>query len=1302
ESPLRDRNTAGLRTAADSGQPPPELIFSDSNNTKWFLFKTHVIKRQGTNLKRYSLPGALSDFSRAGMVRMHEVFGTILFSYGNIFMYYSQEDEAIVRLTTAPEDLSTITGLTSLNDSDLWITTLKQVYRLNSLHAAWQVVEVPEELTHQQYGSLFPYDIEAINEHLLFISSMDSKLYRLELSGNNIEFEKITIPKPDNAPLGVKNPIFDIIKLNDKTLLLGATLGMYEFDISTNQIKILTNEVINKLTYRVEPAANQIWSLSDDKLYSRAPDSENVYEIRAQREIGLDNQNYYLKSIEVDKEDSIWISIQNQGVFYSSKYFNKFEQVHLDERPEWKEGLSHFELNGSEFTISSERGTLISTSGIETQDMAYAVTPYQDNTYFLGNYGKVSLASSDGILKVFDIPNSVVSYVTSIEFDHLGRLWAVSQLMGLYRYNIETRELIDSSHISVSGPTKTGFLTKFQQDKLVLLSNLKVEIYQITDNGEEKTAEFPFEGGLKLAERQHDHILIYHHDESISRFDLASRQLQKFTFEGVTNIGCAYNDGGANWWLAQKGGRLYHLNKQTNQSTSFGHEDGLPFGGVSGDWCKENKGELYFSTFKGFIKTTDKLHIENTTPPSILINSVRGKNLDIKLSSLKLPLSLTQDNFPVSFSFSNNSHIYPGDNQLSYFLRGLNTEWISMPSLSEDVSYQTLAPGDYTLLIKGTNNDGVWGDTATQNFKVLPPLWLTWWAKLGYAVIFLLSLYILYRVRTKSIMARTNFLEKTVKLRTSEIQQLLDQKNEEFVNVSHEFRTPLTLILGPVNRLIEKGSNDSKTLEIVKRNGLRLLRLVDQLLHMERFSVPQMANKVPVRIQPIAKLIGESFQELAAERKIKLTIQQLDDVWVEFTPDGLEKILLNLLSNALKYNREGGEIILSVVGVNDNTIEITVTDTGVGIAPEYQAEIFERFKRITDKQSEQVTGAGIGLALVHSLVTSHGGEVQLESQKGQGSSFKILLNRMQPDQDTDVASIQTQAFDIEAIDLEIENLREQPAEPAKDTAIDSRKNDNVPRILVVEDNRDMQEFLRECLAETYSVQVASNGLEGLTKATKDIPDLIVSDVMMPEMDGFQLCKEIKSQTITSHIPVLLLTARSDRKSRIQGWQDQADEYLTKPFDQEELLIRIKNLLEIRELLKRRFHDQLLPQLSNSKHKTEELSSTVDSWETQEQIFVNKLNELIEKNHQNSSLKVEHIAENLAMSERQLYRKLKGVLNITPAELLRSYRLEKAAQLINENHPVGNISFDVGFSSHSYFSQCFKAKFGMTPSEYSKQ
>ena len=643
------------------------------------------------------------------------------------------------------------------------------------------------------------------------------------------------------------------------------------------------------------------------------------------------------------------------------------------------------------------------------------------------------------------------------------------------------------------------------------------------------------------------------------------------------------------------------------------------------------------------------------------------------------------------------------DTRYAYKLEGVDEDWIETGASKRFATYTMVPPGNHVLQVKASNPDGSWSDQINSiQLTVLPPWWQTWWAYSLYVIVFVLMLFVYIRLRTIGLTRKAEVLEKTVEERTAQIrehekqiqyqaehlEELLHLKEKLIANISHEFRTPLTLISGPVKRMLNTSDSPENIsrLQMVKRNSERLLRLVDQLLGLARLGAEEPLTQSMQPLTSMARMITESFQATAEEKDLKLSMEPGDELWVNCSADALEKILLNLLSNAIKYTPAGGRITVNTALNENDRVALSVNDTGVGIAEKDQQAIFERFHRIDDS-AEAVPGAGIGLALVKELAEAHDGKIHLHSRTGEGTRIVVTLPRSKF---TPVAEeISRVAVNDEAIALEIESLK-RPSDAglrqAPDQGIDDR-----PRILVVEDNVDMQNYLVELLSEDYHCDVAGDGQQAVETAFEYIPDLVLCDVLLPKMDGFQVSHALRNDERTSHIPIIMLTARSDRDSRLEGWKEHVDAYLTKPFDDEELKLRISNLLEIRDILKSRFSSQFF-------EETKSGHSLIKG----ENGFIEKLECVLEQHHVDPEFGLVQMASEVFMSPRQLQRKLKAIAGHSPTEFLRSYRLRKARDLLRSGKQVALAADAVGFSTPNYFTNCFKAQFGHTPTEYQQQ
>ena len=508
-----------------------------------------------------------------------------------------------------------------------------------------------------------------------------------------------------------------------------------------------------------------------------------------------------------------------------------------------------------------------------------------------------------------------------------------------------------------------------------------------------------------------------------------------------------------------------------------------------------------------------------------------------------------------------------------------------------------------------------------------------------------------------------------------------------FTNISHEFRTPLTLISGPLDNIAaneQLSTEGKKMVRMMKRNVHVLLRLIDQIIEFRRYENGKM--QMFFRYDDLKKFIGEicgSFRELSRKKRINLKyVVDNADFMVWFDTDKVEKICYNLISNALKFTHENGNVTvhLSKELINDEEYaKITVTDTGIGISNDHLSEIFSRFYRVDNSYS----GSGIGLALTKALVEQHNGNIGVESSVGQGSTFYFSIPFKQKD-----ISVTEQYPVLQVNNVNLDDVFLADMEDETEVAEDQNRESNKQQILIVEDNYDVRGYVKSILQAEFDIIEASNGKEGLLKAMRKIPDLIISDVMMEGMNGFELCKAIKVNINTSHIPVMLLTAYALDEQRVTGFQSGADAYIPKPFNEELLKIRVRKLIENREKLKEYFKKNLT--FGEKKESVAEIDKT----------FMDKFRQIVEDNLLNSELSVDDIGKSIGMSRVQLYRKMKSLTNYAPNELVRNIRLKKAEQLIiNSDKNISEIAYETGFSSPSYFSKCFKEYFNESPKEF---
>lgn len=646
----------------------------------------------------------------------------------------------------------------------------------------------------------------------------------------------------------------------------------------------------------------------------------------------------------------------------------------------------------------------------------------------------------------------------------------------------------------------------------------------------------------------------------------------------------------------------------------------------------------------------------------------------------------------LSFQFSTNRFINRQKIKYSYLLEGYQENWSEYASTNQ-VDFTNLHEGEYSLHVKARFMDGYTTEPVSYSFKISPPWHRTILAYLIYLSLIVFIGYIIFRWRLYYVQQDRKRLEKKVQIRTKQLNASNDEliqktheleemdrvKSNFFANISHELRTPLTLILGPLNNLIGKEKNLDKLgeYEVMKRNSLALKQHIEQFLELSKIEAGNLKLvKELTDFISFSRRILAAFESLAKIKNIQLLIEAPEtNLYASIDQKNMEIVLNNLLSNAIKFTPEGGKVTLSL-NKSEFAVTIKVQDTGIGIDKQNQPFIFKRFYQADNSISKKYEGTGIGLALSKEIVELHQGTIGVKSEQGKGSIFTIEL----PVSDDSVHQPELKEEIEPSYPISL---------PAYFTPDKHESTENAPQVLIVEDNLDMQNYLKNLLNIQFEVHVASNGEEGLNKAREIAPHLIVSDVMMPIKDGFTMVDEIRAIKEISHIPIILLTARADEESKLLGLRKGVEEYLSKPFSKEELLIRINNLI------KRRAHAK---EVVSKKLVLEPQELDITSLDEQ---FLLKAGEIIEQNLSNSDFDIQQLSDNMALSRRHLYRKIKLLTDMSPSEFVRSYRLKKAAQLLQQKaENVSQIAYSVGFDDLSYFTKCFKAQFGKTPKEFS--
>ena len=684
------------------------------------------------------------------------------------------------------------------------------------------------------------------------------------------------------------------------------------------------------------------------------------------------------------------------------------------------------------------------------------------------------------------------------------------------------------------------------------------------------------------------------------------------------------------------------------------------------------------------------------------------------------PLVLSHKENIFSVHFAALDYTNPQNIQYAYILDGFEKQW-TFADKQRSVTYTNLPKGEYVLRVRSTNSDGVWVDNERiLNIVILPSFWETPVAYVLYVlfilIIILVAVYILFTIYR-------------LKHEVSVEQQISDIKLRFFTNISHELRTPLTLIAGPVEQVLKNDklpADAREQLVVVERNTNRMLRLVNQILDFRKIQNKKMKMQVQrVDIVPFVRKVMDNFEAVAEEHRIDFLFQTEKEhlyLWVD--ADKLEKIVFNLLSNAFKYT-PNGKMITMFIREDEKTVSIGVQDQGIGIAENKKKSLFVRFENLVDKNLFNQASTGIGLSLVKELVEMHKATISVDSHLGEGSCFKVdfLKGKEHYDkeaefilEDADAPARMGQVVDIANSSIQSETLVSDDSEKIDDVYGEefAKEENSKELMLLVEDNQELREFLRSIFSPMYRVVEAADGKEGANKALKYLPDIIISDVMMPEKDGIEMTRELRADMTTSHIPIILLTAKTTIESKLEGLEYGADDYITKPFSATYLQARVENLLMQRKKLQSFYRDSLMhinistgqeevPVATDMPSAEEDVSETPPTtleMSPNDRKFMDKLIELMEQNMDNGELVVDDLVRELAVSRSVFFKKLKTLTGLAPIEFIKEMRIKRATQLIETGEfNMTQISYMVGINDPRYFSKCFKAQVGMTPTEY---
>lgn len=757
-------------------------------------------------------------------------------------------------------------------------------------------------------------------------------------------------------------------------------------------------------------------------------------------------------------------------------------------------------------------------------------------------------------------------------------------------------------------------------------------------------------------------------------------------------------DAKGNVWMSTQN-KLVKLNPKSDRFDVYSPIANTPYSYMEAAFCKTRQGDFIYGTTEGFVRFNPMKARKSTYVPQIRFTQLLILNqimeVDVKGSPLTkiidemhtLELNHNQNTITINFTALDLSE--PKSIQYAYKMEGVDKDWNYVGNRRE-ANYANLPKGKYVFRVKSTNSDGEWvNNERSIVIEKLPSFWESAWGLVFYFILFLIiSLLVSYILFTYYRLKNEVEVE----------HRISNMKLRFFTDISHELRTPLTLIASPLENILrnEKLSDIVKDqLIVMQRNTDRMLRLINQILDFRKIQSSKMKLLVEnIQVGQYLEEISAGFRKLAEDRKIELNIIDETDhahLWVD--KDKFEKIFYNLLSNAFKFSLPGNPIEVHVVE-NEEAVTISVSDTGIGIGKDMIKTIFNRFESLVTDGSGFQASTGIGLALTKELVELHKGKIEVESETGKGSSFKVsFLKGKAHFTNTEEYIIQDMETGAVNIDSNTE-IEQEPAVGSKEQPEEPLSLSERPTILVVEDNVELRDFLTSVLRYRYVVFEAENGKKALEILPDITPDLIISDIMMPEMNGLELSKAIKEDISFSHIPLVLLTAKDDIDSKLEAMEYGVDDYITKPFSSAYLEARIENLLKLRKQLQDFYRSSLTSGV---------ISLAKPQVTSQDDLFIKRIMAYIEENMDDSDLSIDGIASHMGLGRSTMFKKLKSLTGLAPVDFIKEIRIQRAAQYIETGEfNVSEVAYKVGIIYPRYFSKCFKDKYGMTPSEYKEK
>ncbi len=1262
-----------------------QQIITDKNGDIWILSNSHANLYDKTNdhFKRFGrsaqgnfhIPTAIHSLSTDNNNNIWLNTSSGLYQFDYAIHSFQLNKQIPKKFQTAP-----IKGFLQDSKNNYWIVGDRGIYQFSSLSDSLKYKSYLTEGSYRNVYSGFE-EIKEGSDGKIYFSSFGNGMYAIDPIRSEITHFGTDEDQYMLSSDMVRSIHFD----NYGRLWIGTELGVNIYNPGTGEIAVYKQDF-------TDPE-----SINDNAVYSFFNDEQGnmwVGTYFGGTNVWLNKGNHFkyyqageepyfmsgkaVSQIIEDKNGNLWLGTEDGGI----NHFNVKEKTFKQYNAYSKNSVSY--VNVHALHIDQDDWLWIGTylgglnlfkdgkfTYFQTNDNRSDI--FSDNIFALHSTenDKVWIGTTNGLCYYDKASNRFIrekgeigySNIYHLVKDNSNVLWVGCNGAGVFKQNIETNSFIR--------------LSELVKDSTAVLPLGVIDIQQTKD-------------GL---------IWIGTQTEGLFKLNPDSWTLENYTMQDGLPDNTIYaiiEDDNMNLWLTTNNG-LVQFNPEDKSIRVFTIEDGLPnnqFNFKSG--CRHSNGDIYLGTVNGMISFNPDAIKKNEHTPDIRIVefSIFGKPLkpNDEYSILKQPIfnthriELDHNQTNVSFEFTAIDYTAPENNQFAYKMEGLEEEWNEVGTYNR-ASYTNLPPGQYTFTVKGSNNNAVWNEEGTSiQIIVNPPFWLSIWGYLFYAVVIALILW-MYR-RITIIREKEKSALKYERLEKEKIREVNQLKLKFFTNISHEFRTPLSLMIDPLDKLLDKEPKNTftyKSLHLISKNTRRLQLLVNQLLEFRKTESGQFKLKIAEGdISKFVKEICTGFNPLAEKKAIHFNIDQENvpsTVW--FDKKVVDIILYNLLSNAFKFTPKEGriDVIINTYTEEKTTyLKLVVSDTGNGISEEEQQKIFDWFYQVNESKTVD-TGSGIGLALVKSLSELHQGSISLSGSSNKGTRFTVIL------------PVSKDSFKPDEINA---NLDYRPETILLDDAIDSPishseqldKKENLGTLLLAEDNTELLEYLAGQLSNKYKVVKAENGKLAWEIIQNEQPDVLISDVMMPEMDGFELCEKVKNDLRTSHIPVILLTAKTDIEDKKEGLLLGADIYLEKPFHGNILESHLSNIFKMKQTLQKKFASDL----------GVEVTEVTRSGRDEE--FLNMAIKTVHKNMDNPQFKIPEFTKEMAVSKTLLHMKLKEITGKSALEFIQTIRLKEAARLLkSDKYSVSDVADRTGFNDPAYFSKCFKKHFNILPKQY---